>query len=808
MMRKSILIGFLLALSLCEFTTFAQSSMTDKQVLDYAKQGIASGKSANTVSKELLAKGVTREQAARVKKLYDNENGGTSESTQNGVDNTDRSHTFEVFNGSTDFENQYNETDSLDENRKGATGQKISNEIYGRSIFRNKNLTFAPSANMPTPQNYVLGPSDEVIVDIFGANQNTIRSKISPEGYINIDVLGPVYLSGKTIESANTYLKNKLSSIYNGLTGEDAESSDIQLSLGQIRSIQVSIIGDVPNPGTYTISSLSTAFNAMFQAGGVSGPGTIRNIKVVRKNKQIAVIDIYDFLINGNRKNDVRLEDGDVILVEPYEKVVSVKGFVKRPMKFELKGAETLKDVLKYAGGFETSANRSNATVIRIDNISNKVFTIDANDFGSFVLNDGDSIKIDKVESRYDNRISIMGSVYIPGVYELSSELNTVRKLVKKAGGLQPEAFTQRAVINRQHNDLTLETVAVDLDGIMNGRSADVPLENNDELYISSIYEIEDQGTLTIRGEVANPGTFPFASNTSVKDLILKAGGLLRSASVVKIDVARRISDPQSLVAKEDISEYHTFSMTDGYSFDGAETFVLEPYDVVTVRRSPAYVDGKVIHATGEFNFPGDYNMNKRVQRVSDLVALAGGLTDFAYIEGARLRRTLTPSEQELRNLVIQNVTNNGDSVAQDSITASYMVALDLKDAINHPNGKNDIVLREGDIVEVPVYNNTVSIMGAVQMSTSVTYHQGIHKHELINDAGGFTKRACKHKAYIVYMNGRVSRLRRFTTIKPGSQILVPAKEKKPSNLGNVMSIATSAASLGMMGVSIANLLK
>ena len=804
----SIVFSFLV---LMPCTATAQSTMTDQQVLEYVKKGMASGKKQNDIVKELALKGVDRAQAARVKKLYEAQMAEGEKNKEKTKETTlnDRQH---VLNEDYKLEEELDE--NLTKNKKEEDLNKDlllkgdTIEVFGRNVFRNNRLSFTPNINMPTPRNYVLGPGDEVIVDIFGANQTTIRSIISPEGYINVDILGPIYLSGKTIDSANSFLKNKLSQIYEGLNGGE-EQTDIQISLGQVRSIQVSIIGEVPNPGTYQVSSLATVFHAMFQAGGVKEPGTVRDIKVVRNNKTVASVDIYDFLVNGTRKNDIRLEDGDVIVVAPYKNIVKVIGAVKRPLNFEMKDGETVADVLRYAGGFDKSAYSENVSVVRQNAHDIVVSLVESAQFGSFALKNGDEVEVKKMDARYENRIIASGSLMLPGVFELNDEVNSVRKLVKKAGGLHPEAFTQRAIIHRQHEDRSLETMPVNLEGVLNGSKPDVPLMNNDSLYIYSVYDLNDQGTLTINGEVADPGIFPFAANTTVQDLILLAGGLLRSASVARIDVARLIVDNESLVAQKDISTYYTFSLNNGFAVDGADKFVLEPYDVVTVRRSPSYVNNRVVKVTGEVNFPGDYNMSRREERVSDIIAKAGNVTDFAYIKGAQLLRKKTDAEKKQTELMADAVEADNDSIMEDDQeNLTYLVSFDMADALKNPGGENDLVLVDGDELVVPVLNNTVKIDGAVQMPTTVSYKKGMKKSDLVNAAGGYAKRAYKRRAYIVYMNGRVSKLRRFTTVEPGSQVFIPKKDKKENQLQQIMSVSTTAASLGMMGVSIANLLK
>lgn len=786
----------------------AQTTMTDQQVLDYVKQGMAAGKSQKVMMQELVSRGVDRAQAQRVRRLYEQQMGGAVATEQ--VESAAAASREHTPNGETAQEvDQLNNVEIMERTATNEVATPdASNAIYGHNIFSNKNLSFAPSANMPTPKNYTLGAGDEVIVDIYGVNQSTIRSVISPEGYININLLGPVYLSGKTIAEANTYLKKRLATIYDGLNKEEGEETDIQLSLGQIRSIQITIMGEVSNPGTFMVTSLSTVFHAMFTAGGVATSGSVRAIKVVRNNRTIATIDIYDFLTTGSRKNDIRLEEGDVILVEPYQQIVKLNGYVKRPMNFEMKKGETIKDLLKYAGGFSLSAYTGSMTVIRQSEREYEVRTVESKDYGSFVLQDGDEIEVTKMEARFENRIAIKGAVMMPGLYELG-EVKTVKQLLDKAGGLQPDAFTERAMLHRELDDRSLETMGIDLDGILKGTKADVVLRKNDELYIPSVFDLKDQGTLTIRGEVASPGTFPFAANTTIQDLVLQAGGMLRSASVVRIDVDRMVEDKESLIAKSEIAEHFTFTMQDGFSFDGANNFVLEPYDIVTVRRSPSYVASKNVSITGEANFPGEYSMNKREDRVSDLVARAGELTDFAYVKGAHISRTMTAAERELAMTAIRAMVNNGDSLVP-VLRDRYMVALDLEMALKHPGSEYDLVLREGDILEVPVYNNTVRIAGAVQLQTTVTYEKGLTKKKLVDMAGGYLKRAYKRKAFIVYMNGRVARLKRNTPIEPGSQVFIPIKAKKDNtaNITNGIGIATAASSIGMMAASIATLFK
>ena len=831
MRRYLFFIICLLAMMSVSTIVDAQTKMTDKQVLEYVKKATKAGKNQKIITQELALRGVDRAQVARVKAMYEKES--TVESVGSDESASSRKHTLNAkyksskknaFEGNRqiiqaedgrsnrfvpsvdDFYLSGAEYDDFSEQEDVKKRDSIL--VFGRNVFNNNNLDFAPSSTLATPKNYVLGPGDEVIVDVFGANQSTIRSEISPEGYINVDVLGPVYLSGKTIDAANTYLKKKLSAIYSGLN-ENAGETSIQVSLGQIRTIQVSVVGDVKSPGTYNLSSLSTAFHAMFQEGGVVDPGTIRSIKVVRNGKIVSTVDVYDLLVSGSRKHDIRVMEGDVIVVDPYKSIVKASGTFKRPMYFEMKDGETIADLLKFAGGFDKGAYSENVSVIRQNGNDSIVSVVESSQFSSFNLHDGDVVVAKQVEARFKNRIQVAGAVNVPGVFELNSEVNSVRKLVAKAGGLQPEAFLERAIIHRMRDDRSLEKLAVDLGGIMKGSKADVALQNNDSLYINSYFELNDYGTLTINGEVAAPGVFPFAENTTIQDLILQAGGLLRSASFARVDVARMVLDKESLVAQSDIATYYTFSLKDGFSLDGADGFVLEPYDVVTVRRSPSFVENRVVNVTGEVNFPGQYNLNKREERVVDLIKTAGGLTDFAFLKGARLIRRFNEEELEQRGRAQMALAATGDTTVVNDPETSYLVSFNLEDAIKNPNGDNNLVLQAGDLLDIPVYSNTVRVDGAVQMPVSIAYRKGLRKSDLIDAAGGYQKLAYKKRTFVIYMNGSVTKLGRFTKIEPGCQIYVPKKEKTPAeNLQKIMSVSSSMASLAMMGVSIANLLK
>ena len=791
----------------CVSNGMAQSTMTDQQVLEYGKNALAAGKSKETIAKELMLKGVSRQQAMRIKKMYEKE--GTTFSNGTEWETIDRTHrTVKQNNSNEEFGLQHSTFENEDDSIDNGT-ENIVEEVFGRDIFRNKRLNFAPSENLATPRNYKLGPGDEVIIDIFGANQTTLRSVISPEGSINVDILGPVYLNGMSIEEANTYLKKKLASIYAGIK-RDGESSDIRLSLGQIRSIQINVMGDVTYPGTYNLSSFSTVFHALYSAGGIKEPGSLRNIIVNRNGRNIATVDVYDFLMNGNRSGDIRLEEGDVILVPSYKTLVKVNGKVKRPMFFELKEGESLANLIEYAGGFAQGAYTSNITVVRQTGKEYEVCTVNEMDRKIFQMKNGDDVEVGELVSRFKNKISIKGAVYRSGIYQLDGETNTIKALINKAEGLMPDAFTNRGILTRERDDRSLEMLSVDIEGILKGTVPDVALRNNDELYIPSKFDLSDAGTLTISGEVADPCTIVYAENMTLEDLIIRAGGLLESASLARVDVIRRVKNANATVAAEEISKMFSFSVKDNYVIEGENGFKLQPYDEVIVRRSPSYNNSKYVNITGEINFPGKYPLTKREERLTDLLEKAGGVTDYAYLKGARLVRRVNKEELARMESALQSSVTSTDSILVDTLDANttYNVAINLDKAINNPGSVYDVVLREGDELTLPVYPSTVRVDGSVLSPNEVTYEPGKSVSYYIEQAGGYSDNAKKRKKYMIAMNGHIYKASGRTKVEPGAEIIVPQKGERKSNLSNILGIATTATSLGTMAASIANILK
>lgn len=802
-MRKRLLTVFLTLCASAVLSLTASAQMSDDAVVKYVKEGIATGKSQQEMSLELAKKGVTRQQAERLKARLEQDRSETLQT----VVVKDRSRTKAEWKD-TVVGNLYNMIESVDSVEVGQTDSVRL--VYGHNIFSGRNLTFAPSENLATPENYRLGPGDEVIIDIWGTNQATIRQTISPDGFINIDDIGIVYLSGMTVKEADSFMRRKLNQIYS--VAGDNPKSEMKLTLGSIRTIQVNIMGEVVMPGTYYLSSLSNLYHAVYRAGGVNALGSLRDIQLVRDGKKVASVDVYDFLMNGTLPADITLQEGDIVLVHPYDALVDISGNVKRPMLYELKEGETISDLIIYAGGFKGDAYTSNLRMIRRNGREYQVFTIDQPDYTSFKLMDGDAVSVGAMLDRYENKLEIRGAVYRPGIYQLCDNISTVSQLIAKADGLTGDAFTNRAILHREKEDLTLEVIPLDIRSILNGTVPDVVLQKNDALYIPSIHDLQDMGFITVSGEVARPGDYVFADNTTLEDIIIQAGGLLESASMVKVDVSRRVKDPSSTVPTDTISRIYSFSIKDGFVIDGEPGFILAPYDRVMVRRSPGYSAQRQVSVSGEVVFAGSYTLTHKNQRISELVADAGGVTDWAYVKGARLVRRINSDERTRMDAVLETMGRGRDSIDVSKLDMGnvYYVGIDLSDALANPGGDTDLVLREGDELQIPEYNNTVRISGNVMYPNTVVYDSSLRVKDFVEMAGGYGFRSKKNKAYVIYMNGTVAKAGRNmkAVVQPGCEIVVPAKGRNPEALQSILSIATTSASLATMIATIGNIIK
>lgn len=783
---------------------FAQ--MSDSQVIEYVKTEAAKGTSQQMIATELLKRGATQDQLLRIKSQVNQQNQNTSNINNSTNRPTLRkdvtNETYALRNDSIARLLEYQREHGLLEDNKPV--------IFGKNIFNQKNLSFVPNMNIPTPEDYKLGPGDEIVIDIWGASQTSLQQVISPEGSIVVDRLGPVYLNGMTIREANSYIQQKFSSVYSGI-GSEGGSSQIKLSLGQIRTIQINILGEVAVPGTYALSSLSSVFHALYNAGGINDIGSLRSIQLYRKGKLIKTIDIYQYLLNGNASGETRLMDGDIIMVPPYISLVEIVGKIKRPMFYEMTVTETLSDLIKYSGGFTGDAYKEKIDITRKTGKYDKAYTVSSKDFENFILDDKDSIFVSAGLNQFDNRVEIKGAVFRPGYYEVGEQIKTIKNLIEKAGGIKENAFLNRAILTRERADLTRETVPINLKNLLDGRTADISLKKNDMLLIASDSVLVELGSFTIYGDVQTPGEYDYAEGTSIEDLIIKAGGLLNSASLAKVDVSRRIVDPLSIESPNVIADIYTFSIKDGLVVDGPPDFVLSPYDQVYVRRSPGYIEQRNIEIAGEVLFPGRYALKEKTERLSDIVKRAGNLTPHAFSAGARLLREKTIMEMTEERKAMQALSKGlKDSISTDllNINPYYSVGIELDKAIANPKSEYDLVLREGDQLIVPEYDNTVKINGSVMYPNTVLYKKGQKVSYYINQAGGYSDLAEKKRAYIVYMNGTVAKVKGSNrdAIQPGCNIVIPSKEQKEKmSLAQILSLGTSVTSMASVVALLIN---
>ena len=722
-----------------------------------------------------------------------------------------------------------NEIPPIDIQRKDNTSEdSLKNQVFGREIFSNKNLSFEPNMNMPTPRNYPLSAGDEVLIDVWGDSELNLKLTLSPEGTIIIPNVGPVALSGLTIEEAENRIKQELGKIMWNLVDGKEPNTFVSVGLGKIRSIKVNIVGEAVAPGTYTLSSLASLFNALYAAGGVNDIGSLRNIRVYRNNKEIANLDVYDYLLNGKYDTNIRLEDNDMIIIEPYEQLVNTHGKIKRNRTFELRKGETLEDLLKMAGGFTGDAFTEDVTIKRKSGSRYQIATVTAEEFPTFVLQDGDSLLVDSVIPFYDNRITITGSVWRPGEYELSPKVHTVKQLIKQAAGLKGDEFIGRAHLTRLNPDFTSTVIAIDIQGIMNGEIPDMELQKEDKLYIPSLFELREPYTVKVGGAVNNPDTvIPFGKNMTVEDAIILAGGLQESASTINVEVARRIKDPTADKSTNLVSKVYTVALSDELQLPSkssgahADTlFTLEPFDEVFVRFSPGYEKQEVVKVNGEVTFAGDYALPYKNTRLSDIIAQSGGVTPDAYVRGASLKRQLT--EDEIRQVETLLQLSNNNKQSKDSIALSltniknYSVGIDLQQALTHPKSTYDLVLRDGDIIYIPQLQSTVKISGAVTYPNSITYTKGMSVRDCLSQAGGYNDTSRKYPI-VIYMNGKVATTRkvgiffkRYPKIEPGCEIVVPSKSQRDrrANLAEILSITSSTTSIAAMLTSLINSLK
>lgn len=859
---KKLLI-YLMFLMLLPVAGMAQS-MSDDQVMSYIAKEHTAGKDNAQIVTQLMQRGVNIQQIRRVRDKYQKQmsqntshsygsagdpTGSSRMRTNNGKKRTSGNESagsnsdlsaYSNYRISNDRDSSDKEDEALE--YRDELGKIIpdtaaivkqyydnkktkAHKVFGRDIFNNKELSFEPNMNIATPQNYRLGPGDAVIIDIYGASQKSEQCTVSPDGDVVIEGYGPVAVSGLTVAQANARLRSTLGSRYS--------SSRIKLTVGQTRTIMVNVMGEVKLPGTYTLSAFATVFHALYMAGGTNDIGTLRNIKVYRNNRLVTVVDIYDYILNGKLTGNVRLADNDVIVVGPYDCLVNISGKVKRPMFYEMKKNESVASLLKYSGSFTGDAYNKAVRVNRKTGKEYAVFNVGEFDFANFHIADGDSVMVDSIIPRYANTVEVKGAVFRPGMYNLGEQVNSVRSLIEHAEGTTEMAFTNRAVLHRMKEDRTLKVISVDLVGIMNGTTPDIPLQENDVLFVPTKTESIEQRTITIRGEVQFPGVYKYADNETIEDFVLQAGGLTDKASTVNVSVSRRVTDPKALAPDSVIAKLYTLSLKDGFVVDGEPGFTLMPFDEVYIRKSPAYMEQKNVSVEGEVMFAGTYTLSANNTRLSDLYRKSGGTNGLGYIRGARLLRRATEAEkqrmrtalqmemeQQQKNILQLAASSNGSNLQQAAegaknanlsrfnVPDEYPVGIDLELAIKNPGSDADMVLREGDRLIVPQYNGTVKVNGAVMYANTVAFEKGKRASYYIDQAGGYAGDALKSRAYIIYMNGKVAKLSHGAKVQPGCEIVIPAKLKRKMSVAETMSLGSSLSSIAAMIATISNMTK
>ena len=798
---------FLLSLVFLGFmTTALGQSMTQDQILQYAIQEKKKGTADVDIAKQLLQKGATMAQIQEMRQKYG------KQITQRGLDsNLDNA----IGNAKERMRanNEVNDNDIITHERALAPEYipeqqtTFGKKVFGRDIFNNKSLTFEPVMNIATPQNYVLGPGDQVIIDVYGDTQKSLQLTVSPDGDVTVPEYGPVHVAGLSVSAAQAKVRGSLGTYY--------ESSNVKVTVGQTRTILVNVMGEVKTPGTYTLSAFATVFHALYMAGGINDIGTLRNIKVFRQGRQISVVDVYEFILNGRLAGNVRLQDNDVVQVGPYESIVDITGRVKRPMAYELRKNESLSTLLNYSGGFANDAYKKSLRVLRKNGQMKSVFNVEEFERADFKMDDGDSVIVDSIYNRFENMVEVKGAVFRPGMYQLGEKVNSVLSLIENADGLTEEAMVSRAVIRRMKPNRTQEVLSVDLKGITEGTAADVPLENEDILFIPTLAEHQNLRILTIDGQVIFPGTYEYADKMTIEDLILQAGGLTDNASTVKVDVARRMIDPEATTSTMEIAKTYSLSIKPGFEFDGDRSFTLEPYDVVSVRRSPVSVEPFKVRVEGEIAFEGIYTLEQKNQRLSDVVKAAGGVIPGAYVRGARLIRNMSEDELARRDELIKMAKQSASADEKDSLSmeqlaleTTYSVGIHLDEALADPGCDEDIELQDGDRLYIPRYNRTVKISGDILKPNTVAFKNKKDYKYYIEQAGGYGRRARKSHTYILYQNGTIAKASKGT-VEPGCEIIVPTKgPKDPNDVTQWLGIGTSAASLATMFISVANMLK
>jgi len=790
----------LLVLLSTPYTTNAQQSdlssikvdkLTDGQIKQFLSRGKTTGMSIQELEAEAISRGMSYDEVLKLRERITALDMGEEKTVGQG-DVEERKISFEI-------------------DTKSPTQAQLDDvDIFGSNLFKRKNLTFEPSLNIPTPTDYQLGAGDVLNIEVWGASQSSFKLKISPEGQILVPNLGPIQVSGLNIDKASALIINRLSSIYSGLKGS-TPNTFAQVTLGNIRSIKVNVTGDAYMPGTYTLPAFATVFNALYYAGGPGGNGTYREIKVMRSGNIAANVDLYTFLLKGETSQNIRLQDEDLIFIAPYKNRVTLAGEVIRPATYELREHETMANLIEYAGGFSSNAYFKQLVVNRKTESERQLLNLESVLFSSFQLKNGDMIKVGEILERYENRVTIRGAVFREGEFA-QTEGMTLTDLIDRAEGLREDAFTSRIAIYRQKDNLEIEVLEVNLDDITRNSNADIVLQREDLVVISSALELQQKRTVRIVGQVQDPGTFAYAENLTLGELIRKAGGFNEAASLARIDVARRIKNPTALKTEDIITKIYSFALDKDLTIGNlGASFNIEPFDIVFVRPSPVYKAQTLTTAEGEFMFPGSYAITRKDERISDLVARAGGVTDQAYLDGATLLRRVDRLQRE-RLERIEDLEKSEDLIIDENLETHQTIGIDLQQILNKPGGIDDLILHEGDILRIPLNLQTVRLNGELLNPVTTRYKKNTSLRSYISQAGGFSDNARKAKVFVIYANGSVDRTRNFVFFKvyprvePGAEIIVPKKpERDGISMQETLAISSSLSSIALVTITIIN---
>lgn len=698
--------------------------------------------------------------------------------------------------------------------------------VFGANLFRGASRSFEPSFNIPTPIDYIFGADDEVRIDIWGAAEAEYNLIISPDGNIRIPNLGPIRIAGLKFDEAREKIITNLNRIYSGIniSNPDAANTFVDVSLGNVRSINVNMIGEIRQPGSYTVSSLATIFNMLYAAGGPTQSGSWRSIEVIRGDDVVVEFDLYDLIVHANQRDNIRLKDQDIIKINPYINRVRLNGEVKRKGIYEMKEGETLADLIHFSGGFSEKAYTDRIVLHRTSNIQRFISDVKWPEGGDIELRNGDEINIREIVDRYENRVRIEGAVFKEGDFELTEGM-TLTDLIEKAEGIKEDAYVERGMIIRNMDNLMLESIAFSVRDILDGNAEDIRLRRNDLIRIQSIFDMQETLTVTVSGAVNNPERFEYLEGMTLEDAIYLSNGLRDQAAAYRVEVARRVIDDDTRIKVNQIADVYQFEIDPNFQFrDRAEEFKLQPFDRIFVRTKPNYQRQITVRIEGEVQFPGEYVLETRNARLTDIIEQAGGLSQYAFPQGASMQRILEISTRDatredlertltLQGLNLENVDLDRFETVND--TTYTPVGVRLAEAIRNPGGINDLRVEEGDIIRIPRQFQTVRVEGGVLAPVTMRYVPGRGLQSYVDAAGGTTDRGQRHRAYIVYANGEVDRTRRFLRIRsnpdvePGATIIIPEKpESRQLTPQETISLASSIASTALLFVTLIDRLR